>query len=62
MLSLALFEGSDSIQLDVTGAFLYGKRDKTVYISQPKGFEVMGQEELKCHLRKRIYLKQAPRV
>ncbi len=54
VLSLALLEGSDVYQLDVTGTFFYGKIDETVYMSQPKGFEVMGQEELICHLRKVI--------
>ena len=48
--------------MDVTAAFLNGELDEEVYMKQPKGFAVTGQEHLECKLKRRIYgLKQAPR-
>ena len=49
-------------QLDVDTAYLNAKLDNELYITQPKGFEVQGQqgEQLVCRLAKAIYgLKQA---
>ena len=43
-------------------AFLYGDLEKDIYIIQPEGFIVLGQENLVCKLRKSLYgLKQAPK-
>ena len=46
--------------LDIKTAFLYGKLDEKVYMEQPEGFKVKGQECKVLRLRRAIYgLKQA---
>ena len=46
--------------LDVKTAFLFGKLDEEIYMVQPEGFVVKGQESKVCCLQKAIYgLKQA---
>ncbi|KAH9318162.1 hypothetical protein KI387_019931, partial [Taxus chinensis] len=50
-------------QMDVKSAFLNGDLQEEVYMTQPKGYVVHGQEEKVCRLRKSLYgLKQAPRT
>ncbi|MCO5580873.1 hypothetical protein L7F22_034745 [Adiantum nelumboides] len=50
-------------QLDIKTAFLNGDLQEEVYVSQPSGFVVKGQEQKVCRLRKALYgLKQAPRA
>ena len=50
-------------QMDVKIAFLYGNVEKTVYVTQPTGFEVPGSEGKVYKLVKALYgLKQSPRV
>ena len=46
--------------LDVKSAFLYGMLDKELYMEQPQGFKVLGNEHKVLRLKKAIYgLKQA---
>jgi hypothetical protein len=49
--------------LDIKTAFLYGEIDHEIYMRQPKGFEIKGQEDKVLRLHKSIYgLKQAGRI
>src|SRR5271170_161840 len=49
--------------MDVKMAFLYGDLDKEIYVEQPEGYVVPGQEDLILLLTKSLYgLKQAPNV
>ena len=49
-------------QMDVKTTFLNGDLDKKIYMEQPEGFIVKGQEHKVCKLVKSLYgLKQAPK-
>lgn len=60
LLAVAVQKQWPVFQLDVKSAFLNGI---SVYVAQPQGFEVYGQEHMVCKLNKAVYgLKQAPRA
>jgi Reverse transcriptase (RNA-dependent DNA polymerase) len=60
MLALSSLEDWHVQGLDVRNAFLYGKLDEEMYMEQPEGFKVKGQENKVLHLRHALYsLKQA---
>ena len=49
-------------QLDVKTTFLYGDLEEEIYMIQPCGFKVTGNENHVCRLIKSLYgLKQLPR-
>jgi Reverse transcriptase (RNA-dependent DNA polymerase) len=63
LISLAAHKGWKMFQLDVKSAFLNGVLKEEVYVVQPQGFEVEGEEEKVYKLKKVLYgLKQTPRV
>ncbi|CAL1387753.1 unnamed protein product [Linum trigynum] len=63
LLALAAYHGFPVYQLDVKSAFLHGELTEEVYIEQPQGFEVKGEEQKVYKLKKALYgLKQAPRA
>lgn len=63
ILALAAGRGWDVYQLDVKSAFLHGELTEAVFIEQPRGYEVNGEEDKVYRLKKALYgLKQAPRA
>ena len=49
--------------MDVKTAFLNGDLKEDVYMDQPEGFAIKGQEQKVCRLVKSLFgLKQAPRA
>ena len=62
LLSLAASHGLLIHQMDVKMAFLNGELDEEIYMQQPDGFVIDGQEGKVCKLLKSLYgLKQAPK-
>ena len=60
MLALATLENWYITGLNIRSAYLYGKLDKEIYLEQPEGFAVPGQECKVLHLWHALYsLKQA---
>lgn len=63
LLALAAKSSWEVHHLDVKTAFLNGDIKEDVYVSQPEGFEVAGQEQMVYKLLKALYgLGQAPRA
>lgn len=61
MFAIASIYNLEVHQMDVKTAFLNGV-DEEIYIRQPEGYVVKGQEDKVCKLKKSLYgLKQAPR-
>ena len=60
LLAMSVLEKWDIEALDVKTAFLYGDLDEEIYMTQPEGFIVKGQENKVYRLKKALYgLKQA---
>ncbi|CAO2836221.1 unnamed protein product [Amaranthus hypochondriacus] len=63
MISLAAHHKWKIYQLDVKSAFLNGILEEEVYVEQPEGFVIKGEDDKVLHLKKALYgLKQAPRA
>jgi hypothetical protein len=64
MLALSAIKGYNCTQMDVNTAYLHADVDEELYMEQPEGFEIQGENgsRLVCKLNKSIYgLKQAGR-
>ncbi|CAH9144967.1 unnamed protein product [Cuscuta epithymum] len=62
ILAIAALRNLEVHQMDVKIAFLNGDIDEEIYMEQPEGFRVPGQEKKVCKLIKSLYgLKQAPK-
>jgi hypothetical protein len=60
--ALAAMLKLNAFQDDVPTAFLKGKLKETIWMEQPKGYEIGNPAENKCLLQKTLYgLKQSPR-
>lgn len=63
LLAVAAQKGWKIFQLDVKSAFLNGYLQEEIFVEQPKGFVVRGEEGKVYLLKKALYgLKQAPRA
>ena len=61
LIAIATIHNLEIHQMDVKTAFLNGDLDEEIYMEQPEGFIVPGQEKKVCRLVKSLYgLKQAP--
>nr|AAP44618.1 putative polyprotein [Oryza sativa Japonica Group] len=62
LLALAASHGLLVHQMDVKTAFLNGELEEEIYMDQPDGYVLEGQERMVCKLLKSLYgLKQAPK-
>ena len=62
LIAIAALYNLEIHQMDVKTAFLNGDLDEEIYMEQPEGFIVPGQEKKVCRLVKSLYgLKQAPK-
>jgi hypothetical protein len=63
MLAYAAGQGWPIHHMDVKSAFLNGELQEVVYVTQPPGFIVAGEETKVLRLSKALYgLRQAPRA
>ena len=61
LVALSVQHGLKMHHVDVATAFLNGELEEEVYMKQPPGFCIEGQENFVCKLKKSIYgLKQSP--
>jgi hypothetical protein len=59
-MTLAALHDWEIEALDVTTAYLFGELEEEIYMIQPEGFVVKGQEKKVCRLMKSLYgLKQS---
>ena len=62
ILAITTLRNLEVHQIDVKTTFLNGDLEEKIYIKQPEGFIVPGQEKKVCKLVKSLYgLKQAPK-
>ena len=64
LLAIFAIEGFNVKQMDVSTAFLHAEVEEDLYMKQPEGFEIQGEDgsTLVCKLKKSLYgLKQAGR-
>jgi Reverse transcriptase (RNA-dependent DNA polymerase) len=62
IIALAVRNDWELEQTDIDGAYLNALLKETIYMRQPKGFEVNGKEQHVCLLKRALYgLKQAGR-
>ena len=60
LIAIAAIHNLEIHQMDVKTAFLNGDLDEEIYMEQPEGFVVPGQEKKVCRLVKSLYgLKKA---
>ena len=55
LISLVAHHSWKIYQLDVKSAFLKGILEEEVYVEQPEGFMVEGEEDKVYHLKKALY-------
>ena len=62
LIALAFIYKLQIHQMDVKTTFLNGELEEEIYMKQPEGFVLQGQEQKVCKLIKSLYgLKQAPK-
>lgn len=62
MLSLVAQFNLETEQMDVKTTFLHGELEETIFVEQPKCFEVHKGKNMVCLLKKSLHgLKQSPR-
>ncbi|GAA0168207.1 transmembrane signal receptor [Lithospermum erythrorhizon] len=62
LIALAAIHNLVVHQMDVKTTFLNGDLEEEIYMSQPEGFVIQGQENKVCKLKKSLYgLKEAPK-
>ena len=55
LIAIAVLHNLDIHQMDVKTAFLSGELDEEIYMEQPEGFIVKGQEHKVCKSVKSLY-------
>ena len=55
VLGIVAVENLHLEKLDVKTVFLHGDLEEDLYMIQPEGFIVQGQENLVCKLKKNLY-------